>query len=223
MYNKLHNREKNVLINVFVCLPVLSLWAGDILLEKILCISLIPFKNYLLYFAVAFVPAYLLYKFLMPLHEIGHYLTAAFFKTKHHLNVEIWMDKNHTFCSCWKEYENRGAKAILFAGIFFKITYCIVMMIVIFLKFKIKMGIITFVYVIWMELAINGIPIIMDSDGYKLMHLEAFFNEKSEKRKEKEELFIRRIYPLLLVGTSVAMIGLLDKLEKFVLFCKEII
>lgn len=110
-------------------------------------------------------------------------------------------------CSGRKAYKDKGAGVILCAGMLFKIIYCIIM-IVIFSHLNIKTGIITFSYVIWKEAVVNGIPVIKESDGYKFFHLDAFYYGQPEKRKEKDELFIKRIYPLPLAGLTVGMIVL---------------
>ncbi|GFI15469.1 hypothetical protein IMSAGC009_00628 [Lachnospiraceae bacterium] len=90
----------------------------------------------------------------MPLHETGHYLTALFFKKKHHLDVDIWMDKKNTFCSERKCYGNKEAKLILCAGMLFKFIYCIGI-ILIFAITNTKSGMITFIYVFWFEVALS--------------------------------------------------------------------
>lgn len=97
MYNKLHSRNTNVLLNSLLSLPVLILLAEVILSEEKMLILSAPLKIYLLYTIVAFIPAHLLYKLLMPLHEAGHYMTALLFKKRHGLDVAIWMDKNMLF------------------------------------------------------------------------------------------------------------------------------
>jgi len=102
MYNRLHNRKKYVLLNILLSLPILVLLAGTVLSREKILISSFPFRKYLLYTIAAFISAHTFYKVLMPLHETGHYLTALFFKKKSHINVEIWMDKRHTFCSEWR-------------------------------------------------------------------------------------------------------------------------
>lgn len=216
MYNRLHNRKSNVFLNILLCLPVLILWAGYFLFEEKILISSIPFRKYLLYIIVALIIASLFYKLLIPWHEIGHYLLAVFLKKRHQLEISIWMDRSHTFCSNWKVYKSRDARIILCAGMLFKIIYCTIM-IVIFWKMNIKFGIMIFSYVIWIEIVLNGIPILEESDGYKTIHVDAFYNEESEKIKEGEDLFIKWVYPLFLAGITVVVIVLLRSIEKILI------
>ena len=177
MYNKLHSRKNHVLLNFLLYLPVIIFLVVDVLSEEKILILSAPFKKYLLYIIVAFVSAHLFYKLLMPLHETGHYLTALFLKKKHCLDVDIWMDRKHTFCSKWRCYGNKEARLVLGAGMLFKFIYCIGI-ILIFEKINIKSGMITFIYVIWFEVVLNAFPILEESDGYKLFHIDAFYNEK---------------------------------------------
>lgn len=185
-------------------------------LENNLHISLNPLKKYFIYLLIAVYPAGKYYQFLSPLHEVGHYSFATFFKRKYKLNVNIWMDKNHTSCSCWKAYKNKDARLILCAGMLFKIVYCIVI-IIIFFRLNIKLGIIFFCYIIWKEIVFNGFPIIKESDGYKLVHMDAFYNEKNEGQKEQEELYIKQIYPIRLPLVTISTIILLCLFEKVLL------
>ena len=213
MYNKLHKRENHVLLNILLYLPVMIFLAVDVLLEEKVLISSAPFKKYLLYIIAAFIFAHLFYKLLMPLHEAGHYLAALFFKKKHHLDVDIWMDKKHTFCSKWREYSNKEARLILCAGMLFKFIYCIGI-ILIFEKMNIKSGMITFIYVIWFEVVLNAFPILEESDGYKLIHIDVFYSEEIKEYSIKDELFVKRIYPWILAGLTIAAIvlfGITDK------------
>lgn len=202
-----------MLLNILLCLPVLVLLAGFVLSREKIIISSIPFKVYLLYNAVAFISALLFYKILIPLHEISHYLVALYFKKKHHLDVDIWMDKKNTFCSEWNCYGNKEAKLILCAGMLFKFIYCIGI-ILIFAIMNIKSGMITFIYVIWFEIVLNAFPILEESDGYKLVHIEAFYNEKIKEPDEKEEFFVKRVYPWLLAGGTIVTIVLFGFLGK---------
>lgn len=213
MYNKLHNRKSHVLLNILLSLPVLILLAGVILSEEKIIMSPIPFRKYLLYVIAAFPLAYLYYKFLMPLHEIGHYLIACAIKKKRNLDVEIWMDKKYTSCSKWRCYGNEGARLILCGGMLFKFTYCIGI-ILLFAKMNIKNGMITFIYVIWFEVVLNAFPISEESDGYKLIHIDSFYNEKIKEPNQEEEVFVKRKYPLLLGGMTIITIVLFGFLAK---------
>lgn len=213
MYNKLHSRNTNVLLNSLLSLPVLILLAEVILSEEKMLILSAPLKIYLLYTIVAFIPAHLLYKLLMPLHEAGHYMTALLFKKRHGLDVAIWMDKKHAFCSKWRCYSTKEARLILCAGIFFKFIYCLGI-ILFFAKKNIKLGTIMFAYVIWFEVVLNAFPILEESDGYKLIHINAFYNEEIKERNAKEELFVKRIYPWILAGMTFAIIVLFSIIDK---------
>lgn len=216
MYNKLHTKNNQVLLiillNILLFLPVLLLLVGVILSKK-MHISSIPFIKYLLYAVAAFIPAHLYYKLLMPLHETGHYLTAAFIKKKQHLDADIWMDKKCTSCSKWREYSSKEARLILCAGMLFKFVYCIGI-ILIFIKMNMKYGMITFVYVMWFEVVLNAFPILQESDGYKVMHIDVFYNEEIKEHNIKEERFVKWIYPwILLVGTiiSIKLFSVIDE------------
>lgn len=213
MYNKLPNRQNQVLLNILVCLPVLFLLAGVMLSEEIIFISSLPFKKYLLYVVAAFPLTYLYYRFLMPLHETGHYLVALIIKKKLHLDVKIWMDKKHTFCSRWKAYNEKQAVMILCAGMLFKIIYCIGI-ILLFLKLNIKYGMITFIYVIWFEIVLNAFPILKESDGYKMIHIDAFYDEGIIEPNKREWLFVKKVYPWLLIGITIVAIILFFLIEK---------
>ena len=213
MYNKLHSRKNHVLLNILLCLPVLILLAGFVLSREKIIISPIPFKVYLLYNAAAFISALLFYKILIPLHEIGHYQAALYFKKKHHLDVDIWMDKKNTFCSEWSCYGNKEEKLILCAGMLFKFAYCIGI-ILIFAIMNIKSGMITFIYAIWFEIVLNALPTLEEPDGYKFIHIDAFYNEKIKEPDEKEESFVKRVYPWLLAVVTfvtIVLFGFLDK------------
>lgn len=213
MYNKLHNKKNHVLLNILLYLPVMFFLAVDALSEEKILISSAPFKIYLLYIIAAFISAHLFYKLLMPLHETGHYQAALFFKKRHHLDVDIWMDKKHTFCSEWRCYGSKEAKLILCAGMLFKFVYCIGI-IVSFVKMNIKSGMITFIYVIWFEVVLNAFPILEEADGYKLIHIDVFYNEEIKEPNKKEELFVKRKYPWLLIGMTIAAIVLFNMLDK---------
>lgn len=93
MYNKRHDRNINVLLNILLGMPVLFLFIWEILSGKLFRLSL-PLKRYLLYIIAAFIPAQMFYKFLMPLHETGHYWAAVMLKNKSHKDVDIWWIKN---------------------------------------------------------------------------------------------------------------------------------
>ena len=212
--------EKNILLNTLLSLPILILLAGVVLSRKIIIISSIPFRKYLLYIIVAFISAYLFYKFLMPLHETGHYLAALYFKKKHNLDVDIWMDKNHTLCSKWRCYGNKEARLILCAGMLFKFIYCIGI-IFIFAEMNIKSGMITFIYVIWFELVLNAFPILNEADGYKIKNIDAFYDEEKKEHNVKKELFVRRIYPWILGGMYFVVIVLFSVIDKVLMLLMD--
>lgn len=219
MYNKLPNKDA-IIANIFCMLPVIVIFVWNIL-GNIVIMSSAPSKKVLLYSIIVYICSLLCYYSLTPLHEIGHYLIALFFRYKRHLKVDIWMDRNHVSCCDWTLYKVYEARIFLVAGVFFKIGYCI-MMICFFNGLSIKLGIIIFSYVIWNEIFLNILPIIKESDGYKFFNIDNFYNEKPEKKKEKEEFFVKRIYPLFLIGISVIIIPLFRDLEKVVLFLYDV-
>lgn len=220
MYNKLPDKDA-IMANILCLLPVLFILVWNILGNNVF-ISSTPSKKVLLYSIIVYSCSLLCYYSLTPLHEIGHYLIALFFRYKRHLNVDIWMDRTHVSCCNWTLYKVYEARTFLVAGVFFKIAYCI-MMICFFYGLNIKLGIIIFGYVIWNESFLNIFPIIKESDGYKFFNIDVFYNEKPEKKKEKEEYFVKRIYPLFLIGISVIIIPLFRDLEKVILFLYDVI
>lgn len=197
--------NKSIVANIFLCLPIIALVAIYILEKKEILMSSIPFDLYLLYAVAAFIPAYFYYRFLVPLHEIGHYATAILFKKKDKLKVDIWIMRNNTSCSDWKLYGNRVARIILCAGVAFKFIYCIII-ILIFHKMHVQFGMSVFMYVMWMEIVLNVFPIIKESDGYKFWHLNDFYSEKKIQHNEKEAICVKSKYPWILAVVTIVTV-----------------
>jgi len=99
----------------------------------------------------------------------------------------------------------------------FKFIYCIGI-ILIFVEMSIKSGTITFIYVMWFELVLNAFPILEEADGYKMIHIDAFYNEKIEDHNVKEEMPVKRVYPWFLIGMTfiaIVLFGIIDKVLMF--------
>lgn len=60
----------------------------------------------------------------------------------------------------------------------------------------------------------NAFQISEESDGYKLIHIDTFYNEKIKEPNQEEEVFVKRKYPLLLGGMTIITIVLFGFLAK---------
>lgn len=144
------------------------------------------------------------YLLLEPLHELGHYSIAKYFTKKHNLSVEFTLRRNETLCSDWKAFTPKTCKIILLSGSLFKIGYCFILITIFLIKTNLN-SIIIFLNVILWEIISNSLPIIKSSDGYKIFHLEDFYNELFSKEKDTT-FFITKIYPILLIILSIIII-----------------
>lgn len=88
---------------------------------------------------------------------------------------------------------------------------------------NIKSGMITFIYVIWFEVVLNAFPILEEADGYKLVHIDVFYNEEIKEPNKKEELFVKRKYPWLLIGMTIAAIVLFNMLDKVLMLLVDLL
>lgn len=141
----------------------------------------------LLPYAISATFGLILYLFLAPLHEAGHFYTSLYYIKKYNIPAKVYIKHSQTISSDWETFGDNKAVIILKNGSRTKIGYCIIMFLMMLPTGHIKSCMI-FLFVVIFEYSLNCTPIKYGNDNYLIQNIEMFYREKDYVDKHKTSL-----------------------------------
>ncbi len=181
------------------------------LLPSVIC-AILPY-------AICAVYGLVLYLFLVPLHEAGHFYTSLYYIKRYNIPAKVYIKRSMTTSAEWEKIGYDKCVSILKNGSRIKIGYCIIMFFLILLTGHIKSGIVLLFTVVF-EYSLNCTPIRNGNDYDLIQNIEKFYGEKdyvNEHRGALEKFRKTRIgvwgvlWQIIIVVLSVIVLNLLYK------------
>lgn len=181
------------------------------LLPHVVCI--------LLPYAICTVFGLILYLFLVPLHEAGHFYASLYYIKRYNIPAKVYIKRSKTVSAEWKNFGYDKCASILKNGSRIKIGYCIIMFFLILLTGHIKGGIVS-LFTVAFEYSLNCTPIRNGNDYDLIQNIEKFYEEKDDVSRHWESLerfrTIRIViwgvfWQIIIIALSVVVLDLLYK------------
>ena len=179
------------------------------LLPSVIC-AILPY-------AICAVYGLILYLFLVPLHEAGHFYTSLYYIKRYNIPAKVYIKRSMTTSAEWEKIGYDKCVSILKNGSRIKIGYCIIMFFLILLTGHIKGGIVLLFTVVF-EYSLNCTPIRNGNDY--IQNIEKFYEEKDDVSRHRESLerfrTIRIViwgvfWQIIIIALSVVVLDLLYK------------
>lgn len=200
------------------------------LLPRVTC-AILPY-------AICAVYGLILYLFLVPLHEAGHFYTSLYYIKRYNIPAKVYIKRSKTVSAEWEKIGYDKCVSILKNGSRLKIGYCIIMFFLILLTGHIKSGIVLLFTVVF-EYSLNCTPIRNGNDYDLIQNIEKFYEEKDDVSRHRESLEKFRkiricvwgvLWQIIITALSIVMLDLLykvpfdaiDVLKNFIMsYCYE--
>lgn len=149
------------------------------LLSRVVCIFL-PY-------AISATFGLMLYLFLIPLHEAGHFYTSFYYMKKYNIPAKVYIKRSMTISAEWENFGYDRSVNILKNGSRVKVGYCIIMFFLILFSGHIKSGI-ALLFTAVFEYSLNCTPIRKGNDYDLIQNIEKFYGEKNYVNKHRDSL-----------------------------------
>lgn len=146
------------------------------LLPHVVCI--------LLPYAICTVFGLILYLFLVPLHEAGHFYTSLYYIKRYNIPAKVCIKRSMTTSTEWENFGYNKAVIILKSGSWIKTGYCLVMFFLILSVGHSKCSLVLLFTIIF-EYSLNCTPIRNGNDYDLIQNIEKFYGEKDYVDKHR--------------------------------------